>query len=599
MAEIRGSNQVLGDFKVIFSKAKQNVRLETFLAGYEEDVYNVKHILLKNLRYVNIGRKHGNEHALIGLPGDTKNDAGKAPNIFIYQATFALPFEIEVVFESSSFTSREQRLSDALFTKLFSKQQETFEKKFENKFQLHKKGFNEEQISFAKAALSNMVGGIGYFYGNSIVKSRFLKKPVDYWSSGLYSAVPSRSFFPRGFLWDEGFHQLLISQWDRSISLDVLSHWLDLLNADGWIPREQILGVEARRKVPDEFVIQHGENANPPTLFLTIQSILEQEKDDNGNVTEKTREFLKKAYPRLKLWFSWYNTTQVGKVPSSYCWRGRDAKTDREINPKTLTSGLDDYPRASHPSFDERHVDLRCWITIASGILAEIASIVGESSFRFRSTYNYLADNERLDNLHWSTKQNAYCDYGNHTKFVALEPRSDEPGGPKRMVRVVRSKQGPSLKYIPVYGYVSLFPFLLKILKPSSPKLKRILVDIGKPELLWTQYGLRSLAKNDSFYMKRNTEHDPPYWRGPIWINMNYLAVRALQHYSNVKGPYQDLAKEIYKELRTNLINNIFANYKNTGYIYEQYNDKTGLGQGCYPFTGWSALVTLIMGEIY
>ena len=72
-------------------------------------------------------------------------------------------------------------------------------------------------------------------------------------------------------------------------------------------------------------------------------------------------------------------------------------------------------------------------------------------------------------------------------------------------------------------GYLSLFPFLLGLLPPDSPHLGAILDLLRDPEHLWSPYGLRSLsASHPEFGQGEN------YWKGPIWIQMNYLALSSL-----------------------------------------------------------------------
>ena len=57
--------------------------------------------------------------------------------------------------------------------------------------------------------------------------------------------------------------------------------------------------------------------------------------------------------------------------------------------------------------------------------------------------------------------------------------------------------------------------------------------------------------------------------------------------------------KDAYKKLRMNLVDMVVNSYSKTGYIWEVYNDETGDGMDNHPFTGWSALVTNLMAELY
>ena len=48
---------------------------------------------------------------------------------------------------------------------------------------------------------------------------------------------------------DEGFHLLHIGAWDNALSLEILKDWVNLVDEDGWVGREQILGEEAHSRV--------------------------------------------------------------------------------------------------------------------------------------------------------------------------------------------------------------------------------------------------------------------------------------------------------------------------------------------------------------
>ena len=129
-------------------------------------------------------------------------------NVVASVITAKLPVTFEVKFESQSGDfERKDSLSKSVFDSELSRHVKNFEKDFFQNFNFGSK-WSEEHKKFGMAALSNMLGGMAYFHGHSLVQNG--EEPVrPNWDGPLFTAVPSRSFFPRGFLWDEERFQLL------------------------------------------------------------------------------------------------------------------------------------------------------------------------------------------------------------------------------------------------------------------------------------------------------------------------------------------------------------------------------------------------------
>lgn len=523
------------------------------------------------------------------------------PNTTFYavQKAFQGNFSYDIFLDSGS-SPEHAKLHPESLTPLLKSYEEKYDKQFERKFGLAKSGMPAKQVQLAREITSQLIGGIGYYYGESLVDRRPLNDsgmylhdmhgamPKPEGPHGLLTATPSRSFFPRGFYWDEGFHLLHIGAWDAELASMILEAWTHLMDKNGWVAREQILGEEARSQVPQEFQTQYPQHANPPTLIFGLDSMLDEylshvektredlvgvdniEHADLANM-ERIHKKLESLYTYWKRHYEWFRRTQRGQIRQwgreatsryeAYRWRGRSST-------HVLTSGLDDYPRASTPHIGELHVDLLSWMGLFASSMGRFAETLEneDDALEYRQQAEDIAAN--VIDLHWDEEERLFCD--------ASVGHDDE-------------------SYFECHpGYVSLFPFLTQLLKPDSLQLSATLDLLSDHDALWSPHGIRSLSKAHPMFGM-----DEDYWRGAIWLPINYMALRALHHYSQGTGKNADRCAMLYTDLRMNIIHTVLDEYERTGYTWEQFDEETGHGRRNHPFTGWTSLVVLIMAEKY
>ena len=140
-------------------------------------------------------------------------------------------------------------------------------------------------------------------------------------------------------------------------------------------------------------------------------------------------------------------------------------------------------------------------------------------------------------------------------------------------------------------SYSNFVPLIENIVSDNQAK-QMIRRYLWNRDHMLSNYGLRSLSKQDSEY--NNVSMIDPYsnWQGPVWINANYLDYIALKRHG-----FNREASQLAKTLS----NVVLADIAKWHSMHENYNAETGEGLAPTPeqspnhlftgFVGWNLLV--------
>lgn len=275
--------------------------------------------------------------------------------------------------------------------------------------------------------------------------------------------------------------------------------------------------------IHDEGLVTHLETpvdadvTKPPLIAWAVLKLYE---------TSGHTDFLQEVYEPLKRWHRWWLDENSD---------GRGLCVYRH----PFSSGLDDSPLWDY-GMPVTAPDLNTYLYIQCDCLARIAAIIGEDEDvqEFRSRGTELA--ARMVEVLWDE------DTG---MFNALH--GDE--------------------VIPVKTPFNLLPMWIREI-PEHIRA-RLIANLTDPDLFWTRYPLATVAVSDPHF-------DPmQMWRGPTWVNINYLFIEALT-----------VARQfaLAAELRRKTLDLIMR----LDDIYEYYNPLTGeRPPKAAPIFGWTSAV--------
>lgn len=262
----------------------------------------------------------------------------------------------------------------------------------------------------------------------------------------------------------------------------------------------------------------HAKVTKPPIMAWAALKIHE---------THPNVDFLKEIYEPLKRenawWFEYNDDDKDGIVQYTHPY----------------SSGLDNSPLWDH-GLPVESPDINTYLIIQMNSLAKMAELIGKNkeAKEWRKQADELT--QRMIEHLWNEEAGI---------FNALHNE----------------------KTIPVLTPFNLYPLWTgQLPKEINEKL---LAHLQDPSEFWGRFALPTVAYNDPAYSADKM------WRGPVWANINYFFIEAL----NIIGE-----RQLARELREKTLNMIASQPG----MREYYNSQSGEAPGsAAPIFGWSAAV--------
>ena len=111
-------------------------------------------------------------------------------------------------------------------------------------------------------------------------------------------------------------------------------------------------------------------------------------------------------------------------------------------------------------------------------------------------------------------------------------------------------------EFSPHQGIVNMWPVAFGVYE-DLPSLEATLQFGSDPTTIYSPYGLRGVSQRDIEYFPGTG-----YWRGPVWISVNYIVLRGLNKFFMDYQPSEPLREDgsistpadLYKDLRRRLV---------------------------------------------